>query len=205
MSAAIGAGRDAVVDGLRSFAEARGGSIAQSARALDEPNTLALSADGGNCVALYPWEFLEWEEASEHLSIHLNGPVFFFHIHDGDFWVLVLFDKGRRVTQFNPIPAYWDDNISAKERASWAGDADAIAACVPGISAEAIRPYFCEWHLPAHNREGRAFPDDQFEFNDCDQLRDFLRRIGVQYPLNENFDPLGETFEFIAPDSRERR
>ena len=112
--------------------------------------------------------------------------------------MFLLFDKGRLVTQFNPLPEYWDDDISEEERASWRGDAATIAAHVPGITAGSIQPYFRHWD-PDDEEPGKAFPEDEFHYRDCWQLCDFLKRVGLRYPLDETGQALGDTYEFDIP------
>jgi hypothetical protein len=201
MSGVIGAEKSAVVAALNSFANSRGGSMKPDARSTNDPNTLVLMEDNLNCSILYPWEFFEWDDASQFLSGHLGVPVFSLHIHDGDLWMCVLYDQGEQVAQFNPLPEYWDDDISEAERASWAGDAEAIAACVPGVSPEAIRPYLRHWNLEEEN-PGKAFPEDQFNFHDCWQMCDFMKKIKLKYPLDDAGKVMGETYEFVLPEKR---
>lgn len=201
MSGIIGAKKEDVESALRSFATARKGAFNQATRRTDQPNTLVLSLRGSKCSVLYPWEFLEWDEASQFLSSQLASPVFSFHIHDEDLWMFVLFDKGEAVAQFNPLPEYWDDTISDEERAAWSGDAAAIASHVAGVAADAIRPYLRHWDFDQED-PGKAFPDDQFHFHDCWQMCDFLRRLGLTYPLDETGKILGETYEFTVPKTR---
>src|SRR4029077_15963225 len=138
-----------------------GGSFHRAARTTDDPNTVVLLEEDSKCSVLYPWRFLDWDEASQQLFALLNVPVFSLHIHDGDLWMFVLFDKGEQVAQFNPLPEYWDDSISAEERRLCAGEAEAVAARVPGVAAATIKPYFQHWDFN-HENPGRAFPEDRF-------------------------------------------
>ena len=201
MSGIVGAKKEAIESALRSFVNARKGSFDRATRSTEEPNTLVLLEDGSRCSVLYPWGFLEWDEASRYLSSQLGAPVFSFHIHDEDLWMFVLFDKGEQVAQFNPLPEYWDDSISYEERASWSGDAATIASHVPGVTADAIRPYLRHWDLD-EEEPGKALPDDQFHFHDCWQMCDFLKRVGLAYPLDETGKVSGETYEFVVPEAR---
>jgi hypothetical protein len=197
MSGVIGAQKDAVESALRSFAEGRKGSLQRSERTTDDEDTLVLLEENANCSVLYPDGFIEWDDASRHLSAQLNVPVFSLHIHDDDLWMFILFDKGEPVAQFNPIPEYWSAGISEEERASWAGDAASIASRIPGLTPEAISPYLRHWDLDDEN-PGKAFADDEFQFHDCWQMCDFMKRIGLKYPLDAAGGILGETYEFIA-------
>lgn len=199
MSGIVGADKAGVEAALRSFVDTRSGSLQRAARSTEDPDTLVLVGDGSRCSVLYPSGFLKWDEASRYLSLQLSVPVFSFHIHDGDLWMFLLFDKGEQVAQFNPLPEYWDDSISDEERTSWAGDAASIASRLPDVAPEAISPYLRHWDLDEED-PGKAFPGDQFPFNDCWQMCDFLKRIGLTYPLDDTGQVLGETYEFIFPE-----
>jgi hypothetical protein len=140
ISGVIGAENEAVASALRSFVDTRKGFLNRSARSTEDTNTLVLLGVNSNCSVLYPWGFLDWDEASKYLSEQLRVPVFSFHIHDEDLWMFVLFNKGAQVAQFNPLPEYWDDSISDEERASWAGNAETVAAHIPGLAPNVIKP-----------------------------------------------------------------
>jgi hypothetical protein len=205
MSGVVGAKAKDVESALLAFVHTRNGSLRQVARSTEEANTLVLSGDDAGCSVLYPRRFLvsQMGEASQYLSAQLNAPVFAFHIHDGDLWMFVLFDKGKQVAQFNPVPEYWDDNISDQKRAYWSGDAVRIASSIPGLAPDAISPYLRHWDLDDKDR-GKAFPDDQFHFHDCWQMRDFIRRIGLRFPLDDAGQALGVTYEFVVPKNSSR-
>lgn len=198
MSGVIGARKDSVEGALASYAKSRNGSFGLAVGYLDQPDTLVVDEHEQKVSVLYPSNFYDWDEASKHLSEKLKTSVFAFHIHDGDLWMFTFFHNGEQVAQFNPLPEYWDDSISSEERQFWSGDADAVAARLPSIGVSSIRPYLRHWDLEEDD-PGKAFPDDQFAFNDCWQLCDFLRRLGLKYPLNEKGDPVGQTYEFFVP------
>ncbi|MEY4918663.1 MAG: hypothetical protein RL616_2576, partial [Verrucomicrobiota bacterium] len=142
---------------------------------------------------LYPDGFLEWDELSKHLSLELQCPVFSFHIHDGDLWMFVFFVRGEEVTRFNPIPNYWDDGISDEEMQSWQGDVSLVCSYWPGITEESIIRYFTRWNLEAESQE-KAYPDDEFEFGSDWQMCDFIKKLGLVYPMDKKGNLLGKTY-----------
>lgn len=199
MSAVAGIRKDTVESSLASYIGSRGGTFRKTRRSLEDENTLVLAEGVAGSSVLYPWGFFEWDELSKRLSEVLKAPVFSFHIHDGDFWMYQLFKEGALVDQFNPIPEYWDDSISKEERLAWEGNADRVAAAVPGVEGESIRPYLRHWDLK--DEGAKAFPDDEFPSNDAWQLCDFLKRLGFVYPVDAKGEALGETFEFVAKEN----
>jgi hypothetical protein len=77
-------------------------------------------------------------------------PVFSFHIHDGDFWMYILYFDGEVVDRFNPIPDYWNDNVSTiteEEIDSWKGHAEVLTDYIPGLGIKQIENYLIRWDL----------------------------------------------------------
>jgi hypothetical protein len=192
-SGVVGADSAAVERSVGSFASAHGGTFEPRSGTTDDPNIAVVTQGGPNTTILYPREFMGWDELSQHLSKDLQVPVFSFHIHDGDLWMFMLLDKGDKVTQFNPIPDYWEE-LEAEVRASWAGDAQAVCQHVPGISADSIRDYFVEWTEDVAGSGRKAYPDDEFAYGIDWQMTDFMRRVGLKYPVGNDGKPDGNTF-----------
>ena len=158
-----------------------------------QPNATTPGDDGGFLV-LCPGQYghtILWgwqgpgqvEELSEYLSRQLRKPVLWMHIHDGDFWMYQLFADGVIVDSFNPIPKYWNDNLPDEEVRKWCGDAEIFTKHWPGVKAESISRYLTEWNFSVKELV-KAYPDDTFPPR-CDlQLLDFMRKLGLDYPIN---------------------
>jgi len=161
-----------------------------------QSNTLIISESPEKRVfVLYPSEFFEWDELSQYLSLELNCATFSFHVHDGDLWMFVFFVNGEEMTRFNPIPNYWDDGISEEEMDSWRGDSAIISRYWPGVDPESIDRYFVRWNLDAPNQE-RAYPEDEFSYG-CDwQMCDFIKKLGLTYPMDDKGNISGKTYHF---------
>lgn len=195
ISGVIGSDQARVEHALRAYAAARGGNLAAQVGTLGDENMLLLSESASGVTVMYPDSFLGWDDASAFLSEHLNTPVFSFHIHDGDLWMFILYERGEAVAQFNPIPDYWDDSVSSDEIESWSGDAESVARHIPNLQPANIERYFTRWDLDA-DAPAKAYPDDEFTYGDCWQLSDFMRRVGLQYPVDEQGTVRGATFHF---------
>jgi hypothetical protein len=202
LSGVVDSDKATVERGLREFALSRGGCFKARDGTTDDPNILVLHEHDRNCGVMYPSDFFGWDDASKYLSAALNTPVFSFHIHDGDLWMFILFDGGEQVAQFNPLPDYWDDSISDDERRFWRGDVREIVTRMPGMSAATLEAYLKPWDLDAEN-PGKAFPDDEFCYHEDWQMCDFMKRLGVPYPLGDQGQVLGKTFEFTIPEARQ--
>lgn len=197
MSGVIGADEAAVVTALRDYAIARNGNLTPEPLTTKDDGCLVISQGIGGVTVLYPGDFFDWENASEYLSRELRTSAFSFHIHDGDLWMYVLFDNGREVDQFNPVPDYWDEN---EDRSAWQGNAKEVATRVPGLNPESISKYLVQWGDDVFESDERkkAYPDDRFCYGDDWQLVDFMNRLGLVYPVGDDGSPHGESYRFTC-------
>lgn len=231
-----GARRAAIEWAFRAFARERGGRMERDGTGLVFPEGLLITPGKlGRIGVTLPHSFLDSERLARDVSKALAAPVFLFHVHDGDLWMYWLFSSGRLIDRFNPIPDYWGD-LPAEEQRRWAGSARKAARHWPDLKPAAIERYLVRWKLPASlpknarpdnlvayagaiarqaskadrlGDAGKAYPDDVYPFNDCRQLADFMRRLGLKFPLDENDEPLGDAYTFELPrgsaSERDRR
>lgn len=80
----------------------------------------------------------------------------------------------------------------------WAGSAGKVARVWPGVNEGEVSKYLVRWNLDS-DEPGKAYSDDQYGFNDCFQLLDFVRALGLAYPLGEGGQMLGEPYRFEIP------
>jgi hypothetical protein len=113
----------------------------------------------------------------------------------------VLFVNGRIADQFNPIPGYWDENISDKETESGGVMLQTVVKYVKSVSPADIEKYLVRWDLDEELK--KAYADDEFAQEDW-QLLDFMKKLGLPYPLDDNGNPKSETFKLWTkePDLR---
>lgn len=149
-----------------------------------------LKEENGNTTLLFA-EYSTAENAAEFLSRRLAAPVFLLHIHDSDFWLYVLYYKGAVVDQFNPLPDYWDEDLSAAEAASWQGNAATLATYVPAVQPEEVANYLVRWDEDAPHSP-KAYATDDYGPEEW-QLLDFMRRLQLPLPLGED-GPDGEPY-----------
>lgn len=199
LSAVIGKTEAEICDCLATYAMNNSGVFHQEEFKKDVLDACAISVTNGNAVIGWPNDFYDWDGCSEFISAQLKATVFSCHIHDGDLWMYVMYNNGKVVDQFNPIPDYWDDSLSAHELEEWAGNAATIASYVPGISTGDIDKYLVRWNLdelsePAYEGDGTVQEDWQ--------LFDFLRKLGVIVVLNEDGIVAGSTYRFRVKEKR---
>ena len=61
-----------------------------------------------------------------------------------------------------------------------------------------MRKYLVRWDLDAET-PGKAYPDDQFRYNNCFQISDFMKRLGLVYPIDDRGGVFGDTYLFEIP------
>lgn len=159
ISSIIGKTKNEVITSLTNYAiSVNGGLQEESNIDSSTDNCCIIDEENGNVSIFYPNGYSEWDDSSAYLSKELNATVFSFHIHDGDFWMYVLYNDGKIIDQFNPIPDYWDETISDEEETE------------------------------------KAYSTDQYGQEEW-QLIDFMNKLTLPYPLDDNGNPKGLTFK----------
>lgn len=197
MSGVMGSSEESVVDALRACAEDSDGSLEEAELTTEDADCLVISEGMAGVTVLYPGSFFDWESASQFLSQRLKKPVFSFHIHDGDLWMYSLYEQNVVVDQFNPVPDYWQE-LDEDERLCWRGNASEVAKRVPGLSPEQISKYLVPWGDDVFESDApkKAYPTDQFHYGDDWQLVDFMKKLGLDYPVDDRGAPHGVTYRF---------
>jgi hypothetical protein len=195
MSGVSKASRRDVLHCLEEFALAHAGTLGPAPVGQPYDHLVLAGEDFGPITVMYPDSFLGWDESSKQLSKVLGVPVISLHIHDGDLWIYVLYRDGDEVDQFNPIPDYWSADPSPEERSSWAGDASAVAENWDGVDAASIERYLITWDLDDDN-PGKAYEADEYPIGDCWQVTDFMQKLGLTYPVDDQGRAVGETYTF---------
>lgn len=191
LSGIIGKTEEEVAPALASYAASVGGGLLREDAPERHDNFCVLGVADGNTTVLYPDHFPDWDDASTFLSKALKAPVFSLHIHDGDLWMYTLYADGKIVDRFNPVPDYWEE-VSARERKMWKGNARVVAQYIPGLKPEDIGRYLTTWDLDAEGE--KAYPDDAYGTEDW-QLLDFMRRLKLPYPLTDEGRAKGTVYK----------
>ncbi|MEO8148234.1 MAG: hypothetical protein ABI723_11375 [Bacteroidia bacterium] len=194
LSGIIGKSSGSVINSLANYAKSVNGGLQPAAIDNEHENFCVVKEANGNSCILYPFHYTEWDNSSKFISRELQAPVFSCHIHDEDLWMFVVYNNGEVVSQFNPVPDYWDDNISQKEIDKWKGDANTVCKYVRNCKPADIEKYLKRWNLDDEPLE-KAYKEDEFTLGDCWQLIDFLNKLGISYPLDNEGNPTGQVFK----------
>jgi hypothetical protein len=122
---------------------------------------------------------------TQELSATLGVPTFAFHIHDGDLWMYEFYVAGELVDKFNTCPSYWKE-LPPDEEAEWRGNAGVLAQHWKSLNPESIQRYLVHLDPDSPEAESKAYPEDKFAAWDCWQLTDFLLKLGIPYPEEED-------------------
>jgi hypothetical protein len=195
LSGVIGKTQNEVCASLTNYANSVGGGIQQdNTHNSDNENCCIVEEANGNTTIFCPYGYVEWDDSSEFISRELNATVFSLHIHDSDLWMYLLYNNGKVVDQFNPVPDYWDENITEEEIESWKGNASVVAKYVSYIKPKDIEKYLVRWDLD-EEESTKAYPTDEFTKEEW-QLVDFVTKLKLPYPLDDNGNPKGQTYKF---------
>lgn len=194
LSSIIGKTKNEVITSLTNYAISVNGELQEESN-IDSStdNCCIIDEENGNVSVFYPNGYLEWDDSSAYLSKELNATVFSFHIHDGDFWMYVLYNDGQIIDQFNPIPDYWDETISDEEIESWKGNANILTQYLKNVTPRDIDKYLVKWDLEEEETE-KAYSTDEYGQEEW-QLIDFMNKLSLPYPLDFDGNPKGLTFK----------
>ncbi|MBI3944951.1 MAG: hypothetical protein HY321_03460 [Armatimonadetes bacterium] len=118
--------------------------------------------------------------AARWLSRQLDATVSAVHTCEGDYWVHVLFDKGKEVDRFASRTDLAAPTPGAATRLmrKWRGDAAAVAGIL-GVDPRVVSRYYA--HIGPEGPNTRL-PGDQFSLDDPWVFTDFWRSVGILYP-----------------------
>lgn len=194
LSSIMGKTQNEVVNSLANYASSVNGGLQQeNAINSDTANCCIVEEVNGNTSILYPDDYLEWDDSAEFISRELNATVFSFHIHDSDLWMYVLYNNGKIIDKFNPVPDYWEDNLTEEEINSWKGDVQVITQFIPYIKPDEIDKYLVRWDLE-EEEPSKAYPIDEFVQGEW-QLTDFMKKLKLPYPIDDDGNPKGQTYK----------
>ncbi len=191
---------------LADYVAQRGGVFDPVAEAGADVNVVALAESlGGHVTIVHAGAYTDWPDVSAYLFLALGVPVLSLAIEDGDFWMYQLFVGGNEVDRFNPLPDYYDDSMAEAERRRWAGSAATLAQHWPGVDKAELRLYLISWDDDAiWDEERKVRPEDRYPLGDAWQVVDFMERLGLVCPVDEEVHLSGKTFRFeipLQPDS----
>lgn len=152
-----------------------------------------------NSTILFPSLFNHWG-LSQELSYKLKTAVLTLEIHDGDFWFFILYDNGKEIVKFNPIPEYYDENVKKEEMNSWLPNIETICKYFPKTRPEEIENYFIHWksnnikHWTDQFETKKAYSTDNYSFGNGLQMFDFIKKIGITSPIDDNNNASGTSF-----------
>jgi len=193
MSGVINKSQLEVETTLTKYTKSRLGGFEKTDNDTLNKDSCVIKQSKNGTTIFYPPTLFEEEALTRFLSKDLNCLAFFFHIHDGDFWMYELFKNGETIDYFCPIPYYFDDNLSNEELEKQKGNPKLISELIDGVNYENIVNYFRTWDLDTE--QSKAYPEDEFNNEDW-QVVDFMKKIGLDYPVSNKGIALGPVYRF---------
>lgn len=182
-----------VYKSLKNYAETVQGGLEEANIDFNHHNCMVISEQKENTCVLYPYKFTEIYETSTFISRNLNALVMSIHIHDDILWMFELIFEGEIVAKFNTIPDYWNE-MSEDEINQWNCSAELISKYITNAQAKDIENYLIQWEN-LDPKASKAYPDDEYNYGNCWQVLDFLKKLGINYPLDERDLPVGKTYK----------
>lgn len=113
-------------------------------------------------------------------------------IQEGTLWDYVLLKGLQLIDQFSVCPQYWDGGaIFDESLRTWQGNPETLSQLWE-IPVGAVSRYLVNWGYN-HDEDsdmfglnGRAYPSDEFEYGDYQQMWDFLRVLGGESPTHQH-------------------
>ena len=194
ISGIIGKSKDEVETSLRKFVNNNSKKIKKKYSKNTNGNNFLLHVNNENVTIVYHNHFSEYEESSKFISEDLESLVFSLYIYNGDYWAYSLYQNGKLINEFTPIPTYWIEDITEEVLLHVKGDAELIANYIESLETGDIKNYLVRWDLD--DLPEKAYPDDESEYGNCWQLTDFMNRIGLEYPIDKEGNSNGSIFTF---------
>ncbi len=120
----------------------------------------------------------ETEKIAELVSNNLKGMVFFFHLHDGSYWMFELYDSGKKKDQFNPMPDDYQE-VSDEEKKALKGQPKLLSETFK-VPESKIKPYLQFWEDVEDDK--KAFSTDEFPIKNEWSFVDFMQKFNIKYP-----------------------
>lgn len=121
-----------------------------------------------------------YEKLAETLSKEVKQPVMLLYIYDEDFWGYFLYDNGKEIDFFSPMPDCLGE-ITEDEYKKFSGNSKLISKYF-GVSEDKIKKYLVYWTEELiDDCDSKAYEDDEFGQCNCWQMADFMNKIGYPY------------------------
>ncbi|MVX66087.1 hypothetical protein GKZ28_20620 [Clostridium chromiireducens] len=196
MSGIVGKSQDEVLGVLNSYFNKNSKVLKETALNTEIYKLFLLSESNNNSVILYPELFSEINEVAIYLGKKLDSPIFNFYIYDVDLWMYELFYDGKIIDRFCPLPRYIED-IGIEEIKLYKGNPKVVCKFLEAIQFDEIREYYKPWTEKLIKSQEKAYSNDEFTYGMNWQAVDFMRKLGLKYPIVDEEELIGRAFKLI--------
>jgi hypothetical protein len=163
---------------------------AQSGRG---PADLRLSSKGCTHTLYIPYQALSFPFCQE-IGCILDAPWIEIRIQEGSLWDYTLYRGAECVDRFSVAPEYWLEPKAITEDylREQRGNPQKLST-LWDIPVERIERYLVSWGFYvvdedtfAFRLKGKAYETDRFEYGNPDQMDDFLKALGGEFPMENH-------------------
>lgn len=145
----------------------------------------------GHCLIMPGQMLHDAEGIARSLSHHLSASSILLHFSDDVVWSYDLFQAGQMLDSYSSRPNYFA-TASEDQIMRLKGRPEVICSNWPNVRPDDIAFYLSNKELLADGSESKAYGTDKSPEWDAWQVCDFMRKLGLEYPVDENGDSIRE-------------
>jgi hypothetical protein len=160
-----------------------------------EKNLIFGRNDNGSVTIIYPKGFDGCDESSQRLSAVLKASVFSFKLDNNDsWWAYKLYANGTEVDRFSPWQQYFAEEEGDKSGKRYPGNPTVVISNWRAGTIDGIEKYY--GYKSTKDCTRKAYSTDHF--TQCDEwlLVDFMKKLGLKYPVDSKGRVHGEEYTF---------
>lgn len=139
----------------------------------------------GNTVVLADPALNRIDEILSELSKKLDTSVIRIFFGEESYWGYEMYNSGNRVDEFMTYPNYWE-KLTDEKYQKRLGNAKVVANHWPNLEPSEIDRYLVDHNKLEEGRRGeKAYPQDENNYGDCWQLTDFMEKLALPYPIDD--------------------
>jgi hypothetical protein len=122
---------------------------------------------------------------------------------EDDYWQYCLYVNGDIIDSFNPIPSLYKE-LTEVEGVPSVGDPSILCQHWPDIATDELVNYYILWDAESNWNDSRdplqkAYPHNIYPRGNAWQVADFMKQLGLPFPLDESGKLFGDAYYLKIP------